>query len=145
MESALRTRKYATGLISRPMPPGAEFGRFAECRSTSHERVENNPALQTDRPMKCLEDIGSGWCKSAKNDRAKNGTEPLRPPFMNMVEGTIDFFPPAFQLCDVAEPLEWKRIVLESTITGKWRKRLPSCREGIEKRKFETPLVLYTV
>ena len=97
---------------------GAEFGRFAKRCSTSHEGVENNRALQTDRPIEGVEDVGSGWCQSAKNDRTKNCTEPLCPPFVDMVEGAIDFFPPAFQLRDVADPLEWKGIILKSTTTG---------------------------
>ena len=122
--------------------PGTEFGRFTKRCSTSHERVENNRAFQADRPIEGIENIGAAWCKSAKNDRAKNRTKPMRPPFMNMVEGTIDFFPPTFQLRDVADLLEWKRIVLKSTTAGK---RPQINRDVIGKRKVETPLVLYAV
>ena len=122
--------------------PGAEFGRFAKRRSTSHERVVNNRAWQTDRPIEGIEDIGSAWCERAKNDGAKNCAKPLRPPFMNMVEGTIDFFAPAFQRRDVADPLERKRIVLKSTPTGK---RPQPDRNVVGKREIETPLALYAV
>ena len=122
--------------------PGTEFGGFSQRGSTSHERVKNDQALQTDRSIEGVKDIGPGRCQGSENNRPKNRAQPLRPPFVNVVERTIDLFPPAFQLRDVADPVEWKSIVLKSALDGK---RAHADRDFLRKSKIEVPLALYAV
>lgn len=142
MGKCIAYEEMRNGVDIAAYDPGPEFGGFSQRGSTSHKRVKNNQALQTNRSIEGVQDIGSGRCKGSENNRPKNRAQPLCPPFVNVVERTIYLFPPAFQFRDVADPLEWKSVVLKSATIGK---PAQTDRDFLGTSKIEAPLALYTV
>jgi hypothetical protein len=84
----------------------AKFQRFTDSGSAAHERVENCPAACLTGLIEELEHVGAGRARSADEDSAEYGAEPLSPPLVNVVDRAVDLLPPALGFSDLADVFE---------------------------------------
>src|SRR5207245_3320622 len=84
----------------------AEFECFTNRRSASHEGIEYHCTGQSHRLVKHLQYIRSLRGEGSEQNSAEDRPKPLRPPFVNMIDRTVNLFAPAFQLGNIAQVFE---------------------------------------
>ena len=119
-----------------------ELQRLAESGAAAHKRVKNYFPLEAGRSIECLHYIGSGRRQRAKGYSPKNGAKTLRPPFMDVVYGSIDFFPPALDLGNVADFLERKVVILQGARAGKGSRQVFGGGRVLQAEPFLVPVHL---
>ena len=96
-----------------------ELLRLSHRGAASHERVEHNQARQVER---LVEEVhhGSAARNGSRNDRRpKHRSQPLRPPLVYVVHRSMDLFPPALDLRDVAHLLERKSVLYRASTSAR--------------------------
>ncbi len=69
-------------------------------RSRSHEWIEHCGLWKARSTVKQVHDVGAFRCERPQRDRPKNRAKPLRPPFVNVRQGPVNFFPPRLAFRD---------------------------------------------
>ena len=95
----------------------AQLERLAHCRAAPHERIEHDHALDPSALVEQAHHVCSTRGECADYDGPESRAEAMRPPFVDVIQGTIDFFAPAFDLADIAKGFERERLVLEGAAT----------------------------
>ena len=96
----------------------AKFRSLADCRAATHKRIEHGQVLHACGTIKRAQDVSAGRCQRAKRNRAKDCSETLRPPFVNMVNRAVNFFAPALDLGNIADGPKGKIVILQSAWPG---------------------------
>src|SRR6058998_201453 len=84
----------------------AELECFTNCSSASHEGIEDHRTSQSRRLIKHLQHIRSLRGEGSEHNSAEDRTKPLGPPFVNVINRTVDLLAPAFQLGNIAQVFE---------------------------------------
>ena len=91
---------------------------LADCRAAAHERIEYGQVFHARGTIERAQDVGAGRCQRAERNRAKDCSETLRPPFVNVVNRAVYFFAPALDLGNIADGLEGKIVILQCAWPG---------------------------
>ena len=94
----------------RPTP---QFGDLADSRPTSHERVENNLLRNSRTSVEKVQDVRPRRRKCGNRNRPEHGAQPVRPPFVDMVDRAVDFLTPTLRFGDSTQLLKWKIFFLD--------------------------------
>ncbi len=88
----------------------AELVGFADRGARTHERIEHRQPGAMVKPVKLGGQIVFGLKRATQQYPAKDRSKTLGPPLMNVVDRSINLFPPAFFFCQARNELEWKGV-----------------------------------
>src|SRR6266540_357921 len=91
---------------------GAELERFSDRCPAAHEWVEDHDVGNPGGLVEEALNVRPLRRESSEQDRPKHRAESLGPPFVDVVDGSMDLFPPALELGYVSELLEGKGGIL---------------------------------
>jgi hypothetical protein len=97
----------------------AKLESFTDSGTAPHEGVEDNSSCQSHRLVEHFKDIGPFRGKCSYYNSPEDRTEPLGPPLVDVIDGTVEFFPPAFNLCNVTKRFKRKSAILDSPDSSK--------------------------
>ncbi len=104
-----------------PQSGAAELVRLAYRRATAHEGIENRNAGKIMGLVENLFEVPPWRQQTPQDYPAKNRAQPLRPPFVNVIDGPVDLLSPTLSLRQRREKLEREVVGLDRS--GKSRCR----------------------
>ena len=105
------THTFASdGIDVTPQSRKTEFVRFANRRAAAHERIENGYARKVMLLIESIFQASVLWQEAAQENTSKDRAKPFSPPFVNVVDRAVEFFPPAFSLGEGREEFERKYV-----------------------------------
>ena len=84
--------------------------RLANRRPAPHERVENRQASKVMLPVERFDKVFAVRQRRAEQDASEDRTQAFRPPFVDVVNGPMDFLAPTLHLRELRNELKWKRV-----------------------------------
>src|SRR5436190_118513 len=86
---------------------------FANSSARTHERVKHVPTAEVLHSIKLTCKIASFGQYCAQHNAPEDGTKPLSPPFVNMVDRSMDFLPPALTFSKSRQKFKLKCVRLD--------------------------------
>ena len=110
---ATRTLSQATGLMSRPKAVQPSLWASPTVVPLPRNGSKTVTPEKSWRLIECLRQIGVARQQAAQDDAAENGTQPFRPPLVDVVNGAVDLLPPALAFRHRREEFERKVVRLD--------------------------------